>query len=65
MRKSPFGNQKLDNNNIEKIAMQKLSIKQRLEQALSWGKEIEWLHQKLYGKIIKIQKIKEDLKNSR
>lgn len=65
MKNSPFGNRKLDNNNIEKIAWQKLSIKDRFEQALSWGKEIEWLHQKLYGKTIKLQKIREDLKNSR
>jgi len=65
MRKSPFGNPKLDDNNIEKIAWQKLPIKKRLEEALSLGKEIEWIHQKIYGKIIKIQKIKEDLKNSR
>ncbi|PIZ15361.1 hypothetical protein COY51_05450 [Candidatus Desantisbacteria bacterium CG_4_10_14_0_8_um_filter_39_17] len=62
-QKSVFGNQKLDNNNIEKIAWQKFPIKKRLEEALSWGKEMEWLHQKLYGKIIKIQKIKKDLEN--
>lgn len=65
MEKSPFGNQKLDDNNIEKIAWQKLPIKKRLEEALSWGREIEEIHQKIYGKIIKAQKIKEDLKKSR
>lgn len=65
MKKSPFGNQKLDNNNIEKLAWQKLPIEKRLEQALFWGKEIEWIHQKLYGKVIKIQRIKQDLKNSK
>ena len=63
MKSSPFKNPKLDNNNIEKIYWQKISVKERFEQALSWGKEMEWLHQKIFGKKIKLRKIKEDLKN--
>lgn len=65
LRKSPFGNSKLENNNIEEIGWKKFSVAKRLESALLWGKEIECLHKKLYGNKILLKKIKRDLKHSK
>ena len=61
MEKMPFLNPKLSNNNIEKISWRRLSIEKRLERGLDWGYEIEHIHQKLFGKSIKLRKLKEDL----
>ena len=65
MKKSPFANLKLDNNNIEKIAWRRLSIKERLERGLDWGHEIEYIHQKLFGKAKKLSKLQEDLRTQK
>jgi hypothetical protein len=35
---SPFKNKKLEDNKIEKIVWKSLIVKERLERALSWGK---------------------------
>ena len=61
MKSLNFGNRKLDNNGVEKIAWRRLSIKQRLEKGLSWGYEMEHIHQKLFGKTIKLRKLRTDL----
>ena len=42
----------------EKIAWRRLSIKERLERGLDWGHEIEYIHQKLFGKAKKLSKLK-------
>ena len=61
MKTSSFGNRKLDNNNVEKMAWHRLPVKERLEKGLSWGCEMEHIHQKLIGKIIKLRKLRSDL----
>jgi len=65
LNNSPFRNIKLENHNIEKIAWEKLSVAKRLETALSWGKEIDWMHKKLYGEKLLLKRIREDFKGSR
>lgn len=62
MKKRPFVNPKLNNNYVEKIAWNRLSIEKRLERGLDWGYEMERIHQRLFGKIIKLQKLQEDLR---
>ena len=61
MKIPSFGNSKLDNNSVEKIAWRRLPIKERLEKGLSWGYEMEHIHQKLFGKTIKLRKLRSDL----
>ncbi len=61
MKKRPFVNPKLSNNYVEKIAWRRFSIEERLERGLDWGCEVEHIHQKLFGKTIKLQRLREDL----
>lgn len=65
LNNSPFQNLKLENNNIEKIGWRKIPVSKRLELALLWGKEIDWLQKKLYGETIILKKLKQDLKHSK
>lgn len=61
LKNSLFINSRLENNNVEKIGWRKSPVIKRLESALLWGKEIDWLQKKLYGKTIILKKLKKDL----
>lgn len=65
LKNSSFTNSRLRNNNIEKIGWKKFQVIKRLESALLWGKEIDWLQKKLYGESIILKKLKQDLRHSK
>jgi hypothetical protein len=65
MKKGPFANPRLSNNYVEKVAWNRLCVEKRLERGLDWGHEMERIHQKLFGKTIKLQKLQKDLQTQK
>jgi DNA primase large subunit len=59
--KPVFKNKQLSDNQIEKAVWRSLSIEERLEKALSWGREIDYIQEKIFGKRIKFLRLKEEL----